>query len=148
MEQSNLTSYVIERLVGGEDPDDIIYELCEMCNWSWPRSEAFVLQVQQEHQGEVVKKQFPLLFTVAVTTYVTGIGLMVYSLYSLIKKVEIHRVMGFPAPDVLNGIRLLLDFGIGPAILFVTGLAMVLGSLIGMQDVWKSLLARDPEESE
>ena len=94
------------------------------------------------------KKQFPLLFTVAVTTYVTGIGLMVYSLYSLIKKVEIHRVMGFPAPDVLNGIRLLLDFGIGPAILFVTGLAMVLGSLIGMQDVWKSLLARDPEESE
>lgn len=147
MEHSSFTSYVIERLVGGEDPDDIIYDLCEMSGWSWPQAEAFVLQVQEEHQGEVVKKQFPLLFTIAVVTYVSGIGLVAYSVYSLIRQVEIHRVMGFPVPDVFNGIRLLLDFGIGPVILFATGLAMVLGSLIGMRDVWKSLLDHDPDES-
>ena len=36
--------------------------------------------------------------------------------------------MGFPAPDMFNTIRLVLDFGFGPVILFATGTAMVLGS--------------------
>jgi hypothetical protein len=143
MQESELTSIVIERLVGGEDPDDIIYALCEQTGWSWPQAKDFFYQTKASHQGEVLKKQFPLFLFTAATTYTAGIGLMAYSLYSVVEKVVIERVMGFPVPDLISGIRLILDFGIGPIILFATGLAMVLGSLIGMRDAWKGLLVRD-----
>ncbi len=143
MQENELTTFVIESLAGGEDPDDIIYALCEKAGWTWPKAEAFVLEIQEMHQGQVVKKQFPLLLITAAVTYAAGIGLMAYSLYSILERVRIHRIMGFPAPDVFSSIRLVLDFGFGPVILFVTGAGMVVGSLIGMRDAWKSLLTRD-----
>ena len=143
MRESELTAFVIESLVGGEDPDDIIYALCEKTGWTWPEAQAFFLRIQAAHQGQVAKKQFPLLMITAALTYAAGIGLMAYSLYSILERVRIHRIMGFPAPDMFNTIRLVLDFGFGPVILFATGTAMVLGSLIGMRDAWKSLLTRD-----
>jgi hypothetical protein len=100
-------------------------------------------QIKASHQGQVVKKQFPLYLFTAAATYATGIGLITYNLNSVVERVALERVMGFPVPDLISGIRTLLNFGFEPVILFGIGLAMVLGSLIGMRDAWKSLLLRD-----
>jgi hypothetical protein len=143
VEDTELTAYVIDRLVGGENPDDIIYALCEKTDWSWSQAEAFVRQIQEGHQGEVVERQFPLLFTIAVATYLVGIGLMAYSLYSVFGIIKTIQGRPLPYPDAFSGIRTLLDVTFGPVILFVTGLAMVLGSLIGMRDAWMSILVRE-----
>jgi hypothetical protein len=143
MQESELNAIVIESLAGGDDPDDIVYALCERTGWSWSQAEDFFYQIKTNHQDEVAKKQFPLFLFTAATTYATGIGLMAYSLYSVVERVVIERVMGFPVPDLIGGFRLILDFGFGPIVLFATGLAMVLGSLIGMRDAWKSMLVRD-----
>jgi hypothetical protein len=142
VQDTDLTTYVIERLVGAENPDDIIYDLCEKTGWPWSQAEAFVRQVQERHQGDVVKRQFPLLFTIAIATYLAGIGLMAYSMYSVFEIMKIIQGSSLPYPDAFSSIRIILDIAIGPVILFCTGLAMILGSLIGMRDAWMSILVR------
>jgi len=143
VEESDLTAYVVGRLARAENLNDIIFELCEKTGWSWPQAEAFVLQVQESHQGEVAERQFPILFILAAGTYLAGIGLMAYSLHSVFDVVKLLKRMEIPALDVFSVLMIAFNTAVGPIVLFATGLAMVLGSLIGMRDVWKSMLARD-----
>jgi hypothetical protein len=144
-------AYIIHHLTEGDDPKDLVFDLCQQTNLTWPQAEALVRQVQEEKQGDIARKQFPLLFILALGAFVIGLGLIGYSVYSVIAEMALvpaDPLNGQLVEQNIDGVsRLYLFFSLvvrsgGQIItLFVLGIAMVLGSLLGMRDTWVKILS-------
>jgi hypothetical protein len=136
------TAYIIHHLTEGDEPKDIILELCEQANLSWPQAEALVKRVQEEKAVEITRKQFPLLFTLALAIFLGGLGLIGYSLYYLTH--PLFEGYTGTSMSVINYSAYLMQVIINSrgsviyALLIGTG--MILGSLFGMRDVWSQIL--------
>jgi hypothetical protein len=146
MDPDQLTSYVIKHLADEDDPNDIITDLCRMNDWSWSQAEGFVRSVQDEHEPEVVRRQFPLLTVLALGTFLGGFALIAYSVLSMIEGWNALTVLArgnLPPYDAMPHLRLMIDSSLGPFSGFFLGLAMLLGSLLGMREVWYALLYRN-----
>jgi hypothetical protein len=145
MDDAELTSHVIKRLAGEDDPNEIILELCQLKNWSWPEAEAFMKAVQEAHEPDIVRRQFPLLTILAFGTFVGGIALIGYSVFAVAETWNALTVLARGSQlsyDPITHLRLILDTSLGPFSGFILGLAMLLGSLLGMRDVWSAILNR------
>ena len=136
------TAYIIHHLSDGDDPKDIILDLCEQANLSWPQSEALVKRVQEEKAVEITRKQFPLLFTLALAIFLGGLGLVGYSLY-LFGRPLLEGYSGTPMAAANYSYYLLqVIIGSRGTVIYalVMGTGMILGSLFGMRDVWSQIL--------
>lgn len=144
MNEEEQIAFIVHQLADGNDPKDFIYDLCEKAHLSWPQAEALVKRVQEEKEAEIGRKQFPLLFTLALGIFLVGMGLMGYSVYSFLRPLLAGQT-GSPM-DVSNYSIYLLGIVVESHGLvvygFIIGLAMVLGSLWGMRDEWSRILTR------
>jgi len=135
MDTPDLTNYIVDRLSGAANPEDIILDICDKTELSWPEAEALVIQVQAEHEQEVTKRQSPLLALVALSIFVGGVGLLAYSIYMLFLATSAYTSTAFNPwvlPDILNFVFNYAAFTLS-LILFAIG--MILGSLLGMRQV-------------
>ncbi len=144
MEQDEQTTYIIHHLSEGDAPQDLVFDLCQKYNLSWPEAEALVQRVQTDGAGEIARKQFPLLIVLALAIFVAGLALIGYSLYQLgFPLIQGSLTNGTPV-DAANLSLYVLDVIIGSRgmviVAFVVGFGMVMGSLLGMRDVWIKIL--------
>lgn len=145
MENPELTAEVVRRLSRSEDPNAIITSLCERNRWTWSEAEAFMGRVQEEQAGAIARRQLPLMTALAFVLFAGGLALMGYSIFTLVGAWNTASSLAggtLPPLDVFSHLRLVLESGLGPASLFVTGLAMGIGSLTGMRKVWTAILDR------
>jgi hypothetical protein len=150
MDNGQVSAYIINALSKGEDPDDIVLALCEKNNLAWQEAENLVKNVQVEQQQVIAKKQFPLLFFLALAifiggTVVAGYGcLIIYSEIKLIQPGLKNIQLVINDMDVFTslyyGLRMILSAGGVPISMIIFGLGMILGSLIGMRKAWSDIL--------
>ncbi len=142
MDEKEQTEYIIHHLAEGDEPKDITFDLCEKLGLSWPQAEALVKKVQQESEGTVALKQFPLLFALALAIFLAGIALLGYSVYLFIYPLLTGQT-GNPQA-VTNYSLYIVEVVVrsnGLVIYaFIGGLGMVLGSLLGMQETWTRII--------
>jgi len=144
METEEQTAYIIHHLSEGDAPRDLIFDLCQKYNLSWPQAEALVQRVQTDNSADISRKQFPLLAVLALAIFVAGLGLIGYSVYLFaLPFIEGNVNNGTPA-DAANYSYYILQVIIGSRgtviYAFIIGIGMVFGSLLGMRDAWSSIL--------
>jgi hypothetical protein len=126
--REDLAKYVARELGSGADRNTLIRHVCETGEMSWPEAEAFVARVALEHEHEIAKRQSPLMLVLSVGTLIGGVILTLAGGYVLV--------------TFFSGeLQVRLDFAYYS---LVTGLAMLLGGLIGLTRTLKSL--RDTED--
>jgi hypothetical protein len=151
MDNEAISAFIINALSKGESPDDLILSICENQGLTWQAAEALVKKVQDEKKQVIVKKQLPLLFVLALAIFIGGIGaagygcLIIISEFSLIQTslMNIHQVLNNSdvSYDLYIGLRMLFASGGIPISMIALGIGMILGSLLGMRNVWAEILA-------
>ena len=147
MDNDELTAYVTQRLCEADNPGDIILEVCEKTGWLWPKAEEFVNQVQNRKEPEIAKRQFPIMFLLALGIFLAGLGLVAYGVYDIVESwnqlshAREYIIQGkLPPVDIYSVDISIFLMPIAP---LFTGTAMMLGSLLGMREVWYHLLYRE-----
>ncbi len=159
MQDEELTVFILEGLSKSHDRDDIITGICGITGLTWEESEDMLERVQAENQAVVVRRQFPLMFIVALTFFIAGFVLAAYGIYAI--SLFFSPQAGLPAdlttyfmPIIEHGLnplhvvqttipayfKLFVFFLFSPFSAIFFGIAMIIGSLVGMQDVWAAIL--------
>ncbi len=151
MNEEEQTAYIIQHLSTGDDPKDLILDLCEKSNLSWPEAEALVRQVQEEKRGVITRKQLPLLFAVALVIFLAGLVMIGSSIYTISSEVSLAQLD--PTVQALEQnldamqrlyyfFTFILEEGGKALASLILGVAMVIGSLVGMRDTWANVLTK------
>ncbi len=141
MAQQEQIQYIVDKLSKGNKPSDIVYALCEKHGISWADAETLVKTVSTTHGSHIARKQMPLMFGIALITFLGGLALCGYSLNSLI------TILQAPGDEILRllFISIQTNFLLSPISTLVYGIAMILGSLLGMRDTWTAILSGGKE---
>lgn len=128
-----LNEWILEQLSGGRDPDDLIPAICEATGKSWKEASALVYGIQQHRGDEILRRQSPLLVILAFFSFLGGTACLGYAAYLLV------NLMGLPSfgPSLDSESTYILRRFIE---LTVTGAGLLMGSLLGMRDVWAAFL--------
>jgi len=140
MEQTDLHTFIIDRLAGAVNPDDIVMELCEKHGLNWPEAEALVLEIQSEHENAITRRQSPLLTIIALGLFLGGLALVGFSAYSLIEMVQSYSQANMFYTDMPGALLFIFEYGSGSLGMMGVGAAIVVGSLVGMRRVWVAIL--------
>jgi len=152
---------IIDELAEEHDPDDLILEICDKAKLNWDQAQALVRTVQDENESVIARRRFPLLFTLALAIFTGGLLLTGYGIYGIF--LAFTRAGGMPddlttfflpiiekglspaqalGPAVPLYLKMIIYFVFSPFSAILFGIAMVYGSLAGMQDVWADVLFR------
>lgn len=135
-----LTDRVLKELVRGTNLDDIVLAVIENTNMDWSQAEAFVTEIQREHDSHITRRQSPVLVAIALVTYFGGLAIIGYELYYLFSVFDLIQKTGVSPFDMFGLASSLAEYAMVFLELTPLGLAMILGSLIGMRKVWESFL--------
>ncbi len=139
MPDPQTTQRLVSRLASGENPDEIIYELCETSNLSWPEAEALVRQIQADQEETIVRKQSPLTVLLALILFVAGLAMMTAGLYVIVITFEIPSHVSGPT-RLISTIGYAIQSWPAAWLLILFGFSTVVGSMIGMRQTLSSLL--------
>lgn len=118
---------IVQQLVERRNRSDIIQAVCERLGVDWPHAEELVKQAELDQAHAIATRQLPML--VFLSACISAGGLLLVG-YCIRTAVDIATHVAWP--DVL----LVLAGGF-PIWLFILGLAMISGGVIGMH---KSML--------
>ncbi len=150
MEPDQNSEFIISQLSKGVKPGDIIFDLCQKTGISWPEAEKLLNQVRSDKSREIEGRQFPLMFALALAIFLGGMGMLIYGGYGIFSQITlISSSLQSTSQldqnlDALQKIYLVFVsiYQVAATDLFylLLGAGMVLGSLIGMRDVWAKIL--------
>ncbi len=130
MDDPVLTEYVIRELGRNVTKNDLIYDVCQRTGLSWDQVSQFVSGVEQKHHREIAKRSSPILFVIGIAVFLGGAWLFCGALLFF---VDFFRTGSIS----LNPFDLRRDYV--SVIRFGTGLAMMVGSTIGMFQLIRSI---------
>jgi hypothetical protein len=139
MDSAAIEEEIVERLENSESLDDIILDLCEQENIAWPEAEAIVQRIQAENKTHIVLTQSPVLVLIALATFLGGLGLISVAVYDIVTVFNAYVGSGIAS---IGFLAYLLQYGGFFWGLGLLGLAMIVGSLRGMQDVWTAIFEK------
>ena len=140
MDNSQLETFIIDRLASAVNPDDIILEICNQTNLSWAEAEERVNKVQSEHEYAVTRQQSPLLTVIALGLFIGGFALIGVSVFTLVGIIQFYTQADLFYTDMAAFLLYLFQYASGSLGMIGLGLAMILGSLAGMRRVWAAIL--------
>jgi len=143
MNKQEISNYIVHRLSDGDLPDEVIFSICEKTNLVWSDAAVLVKQVQAEKEGVIARKQMPLLFALALAIFLGGVGLLGYALlvtttaFSEVRIGEVDSIaqVGMALANIIVGSNGMVLYA------FLTGIGMILGSLLGLRNAWASILS-------
>lgn len=133
MDDPVLTEYVIRQLGKNVSQNDLIYDVCQRTGASWDQVTKFVAEVEQKHHRAIAQRQSPLYFVIGIGIFLGGFFLFCWSLTSLVSFLSAGNIS-------LNPLDLRRDYF--TVIRLGTGLAMIVGSTIGMVRLLISIMAK------
>jgi|WetSurMetagenome_2_1015567.scaffolds.fasta_scaffold167657_2 hypothetical protein len=150
MDKLEITAYIIDQLGRSVKLDDLLYDVCQKANTTWPEAEQLVRQIQSENHRLIVRKQFPLQFILALAIFIGGLIFLAYGTFLIVTQIGLVNeyvgsvVNGNPEIDAIQKISVtflaVYHLGFTPLASEFLGAALVLGSLIGMREVWAEIL--------
>lgn len=128
-----LTTKILDDLADARAVDDIVMEVCEKTGLNWEEVEAYVHRLAAENENEIAVSQSPLLTLLALVTFGGGIAIIFSSVEQVVQiyLANPHALIIYLAS---NGAGLLGNL--------LLGIAMIAGSLKGMQHVWESIFRK------
>lgn len=160
MKYDDLVTLIITRLSEEDDLDDIILEICQKTGYAWSQAELLIKHVQEDNDAKIARKKLPIFYGLAFFTFIGGVILTGYGLYTLMVALISHSEL-FPRdltsyfmPVLEKGIdplsafksalypylNMVLGFFVSPFSAIFFGAAMLSGSLVGMRDTWAKIL--------
>jgi len=151
------TGTIVDYLSRDRPEEDLILSICEKYDLRCEEGRTLVDQVKEENADRIVLRQMPLKFILAVCIGVGGGALFLVSLLLLIDLITlIHQIVSFEGidarqliilrsvgPDLMMFFLQQITNAIPMAVVFmIQGLAMLIGSVIGMREVWVVLIDR------
>lgn len=130
-----VTDKILDDLTDARNMDDIVADVCEEADLDWKRAETLVNDLSVENEDRITLSQSPLLVSMALITFVSGVALLMYTFY------EFYRVY---SADSRTFLFEMLFLGMNGQIIFwafLLGVGMVVGSLRGMRDVWRAVFS-------
>jgi hypothetical protein len=140
MDTEALTAHIIHRLADAVPPGDIVLEICNKTGLSWPEVEMLVKQVQTEHEKDITKKQSPLLTMLAFGIFAGGVGLLAYAVYTIYLVTGAYTGAALNPWNLPNVFNFIFNYASYTLYAILFGVAMILGSLLGMREVWAAIL--------
>jgi hypothetical protein len=142
MDDPTLEQHIVKRLANTASLNDIILELCEKRGMTWIDAETLVNRIQVEHAPTIASRRFPLLFVLALGIFLGGLALVIYNVYAITTLVEVDLGDLFGSLDMMTHLGFIFEIAAGPIMGIITGVAMLLGSMVGMRSAWTPLLDR------
>ncbi len=118
-----LTDFVITQLGEGAERDDILFELCEKAQISWPEAEALFDEVARSHHREITRRKSTLLLTISALILAEGIAQTLWAFSPLLD------ILGPFLARSRGGAPLWAALAAFPAALYLYGGALLLGLL-------------------
>ena len=141
MKTMKIEGQIVERLKNSDDKNDIILDLCEDADVSWPEAESTLERIEAENKTHIVFSQSPLLVAIALTIFVGGVVLVSATIYDLIVSYNTYISESLDSPHIGYLSMLFLSGGWFLERILL-GLLMIIGSLHGMQDVWQAIFEK------
>lgn len=134
---------IIARLEDGHNRDDIILDLCESQGLSWNQAEAILDSIHAENADNITLMQSPVLVVIAMGTFIGGAGLLVFATFHIMQAFNYFQTISTERANVLASFFVyLLSYSSYLFWLFGIGIAMIIGSMRGMTDVWAAILSK------
>jgi hypothetical protein len=137
---SSIEERILQRLTDAEDRENIILDLCETENLNWSEARSMVAAVEARKKNQIVLAQSPVLVMIALGIFIGGLVLLVYAVYNIAIAYETYASTLSPAS--VGFLLYLLTYGGFLLEFVILGFAMVVGSLTGMQDVWRAVFEK------
>jgi hypothetical protein len=128
-----LTDKILHELAGARNMDDIVMEVCEKTGLDWEDAEAYVNNLSTENENRITLAQSPLLVLLALGIFLVGVGIVLNELYQAYQT-YLSGSQGFVLYVFVNGIGIFWNL--------VLGSAIIMGSLKGMENVWRAIFER------
>ncbi len=138
-----LTREIARRLAETANRQKVIEEVCIDRNLVWEDACRLVDEALETHYLEITRQQSPVLILLALISFSSGVALTSWHLLGILS--FFAAVFDPRAPELLSIFRLYSGVfqtltNLPQAItLFITGLAMITGSTLGMKDVWQGI---------
>jgi hypothetical protein len=117
-----------------------VLEICEEKGMSWSDVESLVQQVKIENEGEIVRRQCPLLFVLAGLIFVGGAVITTLSYFFLSTMIKEAVAMGTEPMNLFAAFFYIINYAPTALALGIMGPAMMTGSILGMRKVWAAIL--------
>lgn len=152
--KQQITSYILKKLEGAADEDDLIYSVCYKTGLNWKDAKALVEQVKDEHAVEIEDSQIPLKSLMSFVFYAVGLVLALGPIVYLWFMLDFMRVfLAFASGESLNvdtaiqlflGRCLLLSWFELPSIFFtiLVGFGIIIANLRYMGGIWGALFRK------
>jgi hypothetical protein len=139
-DSASIEEEIITRLTNAEDRDKIIMDLCELKDMNWLEAQAMVESIEKQKKDQIVLGQSPVLILIALATFIGGFVLIGISVYDII---IVYNTYGSVKTPASAGFLLyLFTYGGFFWELALLGIAMIVGSLRGMQDIWQAIFEK------
>ncbi len=135
-----LEDLIVRRLAETANRNKVIEELCLERGFHWQVADEIVEELIQTHQLDLTRRQSPFLVLLALSIFVGGVMLVAWNLLGIY-----HYLWPYLDPQTPDALGLYFLYSdtfqvflnmsfVTP--LFITGLALIVGSCLGMQEVW------------
>jgi hypothetical protein len=138
----DLEDLILRRLAETANRNKVIEELCLEHGLHWQDADQLVDDLIQTHKLDITRQQSPFLVLLALDIFIGGVLLMAWNLLGVLN--YIWPYFDPNTPDAaglywfyMDTFQVMLNFPYATP-LFITGLAMIVGSYFGMKDVWAS----------
>ena len=84
-EKHALTEMIVAELGGHASSNALIEKVCKQTGWDWQESQRFVQRIEVEHEGEIVKRQTPLVLLFMLVSAVGGAGMLILGVIGLVR---------------------------------------------------------------
>lgn len=128
MNERERAAWVIRRLGNNADRDDVIFELCQREDMTWPQAEAFVAWAEEARAAQIHRRKSPWLLVLSAGALVLGLvqsGSAYSLLFSPLIK-NLHQPLTLP---LLAQAALSVPLFVPQVIV---GLGLAVGGLIGL----------------
>jgi hypothetical protein len=142
-DNQELTKYIVDRLSESADQNDLILELCNRTGMDWPQAQALLEKVRAENSATIFHRRLPMLVAIAILTFIGGLGILISQIFIFASIIGEFNGPGNKGLYIVDLVYFLIRYAPAVPILIPLGLAMVIGSLIGMRDVWAGILFPD-----
>lgn len=139
-DDDKLRAWVVDQLAAKRPKDDVIQAVVKRTRLYWSEAEKLVDEIIRAEAGTIHKKQSPFLVGIALVTFIGGAVLVLGTSVAAYKIITFYRETQPEMMSMINIMLLVLNETPTALWLGATGLAMMMGSIIGLREVWEAWL--------
>ena len=130
MDKQKARAFIVEQLGKNQNRNDILLILCRELNIDWKQAEELVREVEAFDGQQIARRQSPVLIILGLAVIIGGLALTTYGIWYFWTFTQLD-----PSQQLMATQYMYITAGS-----MVTGLAMIVGGIIGFRKVFSALL--------